>query len=122
MAAALAFADWQMEVRRVYVAGEGVDDDQRLTNSIIDAMTEMEKSLEEDEPIQLGGRDIIQPGRWVNFRLLSLKKNWRRAGFSGPVQNRVLASLVGIGMLERYYIEDDNGRGKPTNKYRLSHE
>jgi hypothetical protein len=114
MTAALVFADWQMAVRNVYVAGEATNDDAAVTGLIIDAFTELDVSLARGEPKRSSGKPIIEPGGWVNFRLLQRSKSWHKR-YSASTVSRNLQALVSTGMLER---EFDEISKKLTNRYR----
>jgi hypothetical protein len=115
MVAALAFADWQMQVRKVYVAGEAENDDAKVTGLLMSAFEEVEQSLTEGNPRQVAGKPIIDHAGWTNFRLLQQSKSWHKR-YSASMVGRNLAALVQQGMLERDYDEDTK---QPTNKYRL---
>ena len=114
--AALAFADWQMAVRSVYVAGEATNDDAAVTGLIIDAFTALDESLAKGNPKLSGGKAIIELGGWVNFRLLQRTKSWHKR-YSAATVSRNLQALVGTGMLENEYDEEK----KRTNRYRTIH-
>jgi hypothetical protein len=119
--AALAFADWQMFVKNVYVAGEGRNDEAILTGLIEDAFIEIEAAVRIGKPMQLGGKPLTNKGGYVPFHLLEKKKRWGRT-FASSAVARVLAALTKNGRLEQEYQEDDKGHKKYLNRYRLNTE
>jgi hypothetical protein len=114
MAAALAFADWQMEVRRVYVAGESLTDDAKVTNMLLNAFLEMEASLAAGKPKKVAGKPVIASNGWTNFRQLSRLKSFGKK-HAASIINRNLQAAVSIGWIERRV----EGR-EPTNEYRTA--
>ncbi len=115
MAAALAFADWQMAVRKIYAAGEAMNEDAQVTGLILDAFAELYEAEADGSPKKLGGRYIKVPGGWVNFRLLQQSKNWHKK-YSASTVNRNVYALVKLGFLEQNY---DKEAKSYTNHYWL---
>jgi hypothetical protein len=119
MTAALAFADWQMQVRRVYTAGEAENDGAKVTGLILNAFDELEAADRIGKPICVGGRPILQKG-WVDFRLLQHKKNWHKR-YSAAMVNSTIRSLVESHLIEQgeEIISEQPLKVKKTNKYRI---
>lgn len=120
MKAALAFADWQIEVKKVYAAGEGRNDNAILTGLIEDAFIEIDDAIRTGKPMKIAGKPLADGEGFVPFHLLEKKKRWGRT-FSANALSNVLRSMASMQILEQYYELNKEVRIY-QNRYRLNND
>lgn len=114
MAAALAFAEWQLKVRAHYVPGSSENEEGRITTLIMNAIEDVTKSFAEGNRPRVEGKPLIDDKRWVKMYLLLRKHSWHKTYGSNKVSS-ALRSLCTLGLIEQLYDEND----EPKNCYRL---
>ena len=112
MLAAHRFMDWQIQVRRGYVASSADNPETQLATSIIKNLT--------DAGVTESGQSV-----WVKRRDMERKGNWNRK-YGPPMIFRVLEAMSkGGGPVIAAYHQRKNGkdmvddRSRPNGKYRL---
>lgn len=97
--AALAYADWQMKVRKVYAPSVAQNEEAVLTGIIMEKMEAAHKAEAEGKPLMTGGRAVTK-GSWVKFRDLDKKFNLANKYGADKVK-RVLNALCSLGTLDQ---------------------
>ena len=112
MRAAIFFAEWQEEVRRVYVPGDSESRDGDCTASIL-------RRVERE-------RDADGKPKWFKWNRVYKSTSWNKT-FGPDLVRRMRAGLVEMGTLDEEKTEPEPGDekkrkpegGKPTGRYRL---
>ncbi len=116
LAAALAFAEWQMAIRGAYSAGDGRNPDAVVTGVLLDAIEVAFAADKAGTPLTTGYRPVVEGGWVVLPRLVKLRNFSRKYG---SVLTRIVDSLVRVGTLEELVIETKGEKPRRTGKYRL---
>lgn len=113
MAAAMAFGEWQEQVRSVYRYGEGSNPQAECTTDLIDALARAQTAWQNGERVEVDGRPLVESGM-VHFSRFLRKTNLGRSHGSVMVRN-TLQSLVQLRLVEEQLDE----KNKPTGYYRV---
>ena len=116
--AALTYADWQMEVRKVYAPSLARNEGAILYGIIVEKMEAAHQAEADGKPFLVGDR-VVTDGPWVRFNELQKKFNLNKKYGADKVKTQI-ASMVSLKTLEELVIKGDRGESpKHTGKYRL---